>query len=97
MFLYQLAKSVFAIEGILAEEGEMGLSRIPSDLRGPSMLIIALIILVGFTLIGFTWWWGRFTRRYMNSSSTPQTSPIPSDDDWATKPIVPPVDDNEPQ
>jgi len=87
--------NLFGLRGLLADKGDMGLTRIPPDLRGPLMLIIALIIFIGLTLIGFAWWWGRVTRRYMNSSSKPvQNHPVPTDDDWATKPIVSPENDD---
>ncbi len=68
----------------------------PED-RVRVLAALAALLILGFALIAFAWWAGRFTRRYMagpSRGSRRESSRRPSEDDWASKRLVP--DDQEP-
>jgi len=56
---------------------------------------LVLIVILGIGLILFTWISGRIARKFVSrDSSWNEANPVRSikDDDWSTKPIIPPVD-----
>lgn len=63
----------------------------PED-RVRVLAALAALLILGFALIVFAWWAGRYTRRYM---AGPRRGPRasahrgPSEQDWASKPLFP--------
>jgi hypothetical protein len=78
--------------GLLGAEAEQSLlSRLPHQQRVKVMAALAVVVLLGVTLILFAWWGARVVRRhYGRRLSTRRDAGERAfrQDDWATKPLV---------
>ncbi len=63
----------------------------PED-RVRVLAALAALLILGFALIAFVWWAGRYTRRYMadpRREARDRAQGVPSEQDWARKPLFP--------
>jgi hypothetical protein len=80
---------------ILAQQAEPLIRRLEPQMRAKVLATLAGLIILGIAMIVLVWLGGRATRRYMGIEAKPRRrkSEI-SPDDWAHKPLVPPLDDS---
>jgi len=79
---------------ILAQQAEPLIRRLDPQMRAKVLAALAGLVILGIAMIVLVWLGGRATRRYMGIEPMarrrqPQVNP----DDWARKPIVPPLDE----
>jgi hypothetical protein len=63
--------------------------RLPPENRVTVLFALAVLLFLGFAFAAFTWWAGRWTRRYMNRPPRSGDSHVQRADDWAAKPLLP--------
>lgn len=80
---------------LLAQQGEPLIRRLEPQMRAKVLAALAGLVILGFGMIALVWLGGRATRRYMGiqRKSRRGDSEI-SPDDWAHKPLVPPIDES---
>ncbi|MCA9119088.1 MAG: hypothetical protein H6822_23295 [Planctomycetaceae bacterium] len=79
---------------LFAQQTEPLIRRLDPQTRAKVLAALAGLIILGMAMIALTWLGGRATKRYMGIS--PKSRRRESDldpDDWAQKPLVPPLDD----
>jgi len=82
------------LPSLLGQQTETPLGRLPPQTRAMVLAALAGLIILGFAMIALVWLGGRATRRYMGINPKPhRREPKLSPDDWAHKPIVPPLDE----
>ncbi len=79
---------------LLAQQTEPLIRRLDPQMRAKVLAALAGLIILGFAMIALVWLGGRATRRYMGIEPMPRRrEPGVNPDDWAHKPIVPPLDE----
>jgi hypothetical protein len=79
---------------LLAQQTQSVLERLDPQARAKVLAALAGLIILGFGMIALVWLGGRATRRYMGIEPQPRRrTPAVNPDDWAHKPIVPPLDE----
>lgn len=82
---------------LLAQQAEPLIRRLDPQTRAKVLAALAGLIILGIAMIALVWLGGRATRRYMGFEAKPRRrEPEINPDDWARKPIVPPLDDAAP-
>jgi len=80
---------------LLAQQAEPLIRRLDPQTRAKVLAALAGLIILGFAMIALVWLGGRATRRYMGIEPKPRRRDTEvNPDDWAHKPIVPPLDDS---
>ncbi len=79
---------------LLAQQTEPLIRRLDPQTRAKVLAALAGLIILGFAMIALVWLGGRATRRYMGIEPMQRRrEPGINPDDWAHKPIVPPLDE----
>ena len=79
---------------ILAQQAEPLIRRLDPQTRAKVLATLAGLIILGITMIVLVWLGGRATRRYMGiEAKSRRREPGVSPDDWAHKPLVPPLEE----
>ncbi|HUG71656.1 MAG TPA: hypothetical protein VMM76_28185 [Pirellulaceae bacterium] len=79
---------------ILAQQAEPLLRRLDPQTRAKVLATLAGLVILGFAMIALVWLGGRAARRYMGIEKKPRRrEPEVNPDDWAHKPLVPPLDE----
>ena len=79
---------------VLAQSGQPQVAKLPPRQRAKALAALGGLVILGAALIAFTWWGGRFVRRYMRGQAeraerrTQNRTPARVDD-WAEKPLHP--------
>ncbi|MBI2481755.1 MAG: hypothetical protein HYV60_24865 [Planctomycetia bacterium] len=85
---------VFASPWILAQQAEPLIRRLDPQMRAKVLAAFAGLIILGLAMIVLVWLGGRATRRYMGIEAKPRRrEPDVNPDDWAHKPLVPPLEE----
>lgn len=80
---------------ILAQQTEPLIRRLDPQTRAKVLAALAGLIILGFAMVLLVWLGGRATRRYMGiEPKSRRREPQVNPDDWAHKPIVPPLDES---
>jgi hypothetical protein len=86
--------------GVLAQVEQPLLWRLAPPQRTRVVAALAVVLLLGVTLLLFAWWTARVTRRYLRAGSrrarAPQRPGV-SEDDWARKPLYAEPDEDDAQ
>ena len=80
--------------------GQPFLQKIDPVTRAKVLSALAALIILGFSMMLLAWLGARATRRYMNRGVHTGRSgrgAVPSDDDWASKPLAPRATDGLPE
>ncbi len=86
--------SRFESAWLLAQQAQPLIRRLDPQTRAKVLAALAGLVILGFALIAFVWLAGRATRRYMGVTKEPDHRPNSiQPDDWAHKPLVPPLDE----
>ena len=86
-----LIHPLFAEMWLLAQDkSQSALQRMEPAQRAKVLAAFAGFIILGFGLVALAWLGARVTRRYMNQEPLRRRDPIRTQDDWASKPLVPP-------
>lgn len=76
------------VSGLLAQAAEPAASGVDPSVKVRLFAALVGLVILGFGLVLLAWLGGRATRRYMASGhSLTTSSKLPSDDDWAKKPL----------
>lgn len=79
---------------LLAQQAEPLIRRLDPQTRAKVLATLAGLIILGLAMIALVWLGGRATRRYMGSRPKPRRrEPGINPDDWADKPVVPPLEE----
>lgn len=79
---------------ILAQQAEPLIRRLDPQMRAKVLATLAGLVILGIAMVALVWLGGRATRRYMGSETKPRRrEPAINPDDWAHKPLVPPLDE----
>jgi hypothetical protein len=79
---------------LLAQQSESLLSRLDPQTRVKVLAALVGLIILGVAMMALTWLGARAVRRYMGiTSNSRRRKPELNPDDWAQKPLVPPLDD----
>jgi len=79
---------------ILAQQAEPLIRRLDPQTRAKVLATLAGLIILGITMIVLVWLGGRATRRYMGTDAkSRRRAPDVNPDDWAHKPLVPPLEE----
>jgi ABC-type spermidine/putrescine transport system permease subunit II len=85
---------MFDLAWLLAQQTEPLIRRLEPQMRAKVLAALAALIILGFGMIALVWLGGRATRRYMGIEPKPRRRDREiNSDDWAHKPIVPPLDE----
>lgn len=66
------------------------LQRLDPAVRAKVLAALAALVMLGLLMMVLAWLGGRFTRKYINRRPDirePDTTPVPHQDDWASKPL----------
>ncbi len=85
---------MFDLPWILAQQAEPLIRRLDPQMRAKVLAALAGLIILGLAMIALVWLGGRATKRYMGiEPKSRRREPDVNPDDWAHKPIVPPLDE----
>ena len=85
---------MFVSPWILAQQAEPLIRRLDPQMRAKVLAALAGLIILGIAMTALVWLGGRATRRYMGIEAKPRRrEPEVNPDDWAHKPLVPPLDE----
>jgi hypothetical protein len=72
------------------EKSQTALQQMKPEMRAKVLAALAGFVILGFGLIALASIGARVTRRYMNQEPSRRRDVTQFEDDWATKPLVPP-------
>jgi hypothetical protein len=74
---------------------QSALRRMDPQTRTKVLAALAGFVILGFGLVLLAWLGARVTRRYMNQEPLRRRDPAHFQDDWASRPLVPPESTRE--
>lgn len=85
---------MFDAPWLLAQQAEPLIRRLDPPMRAKVLAALAGLIILGMAMIALVWLGGRATKRYMGIlPKSRRRGPDINPDDWAQKPLIPPLDD----
>ncbi|HRX79563.1 MAG TPA: hypothetical protein P5307_10915 [Pirellulaceae bacterium] len=85
---------MFDAAWLLAQQTEPLIRRLEPQMRAKVLAALAALIILGMAMVALAWLGGRATKRYMGIlPKSRRRGPDINPDDWAQKPLVPPLDD----
>lgn len=79
---------------LFAQQTEPLIRRLDPQMRAKVLAALAGLIILGMAMVALAWLGGRATKRYMGiEPKSKRREPALNPDDWAEKPLLPPLDD----